>query len=458
MRRQLIIAERAGVGEVSLERPSEDEVARQTAKTKEALAVLISGASAAQKPSLIKKQRNDEPTFVKYTPADQFGQEASGRQRIIRIQNQKQDPMEPPKFKHKKIPRGPPTPPRPIMHSPPRKLTAEDQAAWRIPPAVSSWKNPKGYTRGIDKLLVARPNIEDVQISDKFSQFSEALFTADRVAREEVKQRVAMQQKLAEKEKQKREENLRMLAQQARMDRGSASRRRSSAHSRSSRSRSGSFSDSSQDSELRERERARRERHQENQKQMRQSRMGTERRMQMLAREQNRDISEKIALGLAKPTQTSESMYDSRLFNQTSGFDTGFNEDQPYDKPLFAAQDTINSIYRPTQNQDDEVEEDGGATMDKISKANRFEVLGKAAKGFKGADAAEPRSGPVVFERDRDTAKAAAPAKDDDPFGIDDMIRDATGGMGGNGKKRSRNDEEDRGSKRARVDEDEDDD
>lgn len=343
------------------------------------------------------------------------------------------------------------------MHSPPRKLTAEDQAAWSIPPAISSWKNPKGYTRGIDKLLVSRPNIEDVQISDKFSQLADSLSTADRVAREEVKQRAAMQQKLAEKEKQKREESLRMLAQQARADRNAGNRRRSSAAGRSSRSRSAS-SYSSEDSEVRERQQARRERQQENQKQLRQSRMGTERRMQMLAREQNRDISEKIALGLAKPTQSAESMYDSRLFNQTSGFDSGFNEDQPYDKPLFAAQDTINSIYRPTQNHDDEVEEDGGATIERITKANRFEVLGKAAKGFKGADVAEPRSGPVVFERDREAAKAVIAVKEDDQFGIDDMIRDVMGGAGGSGKKRSGDDEEDRRGKRARIEDDEDDD
>ena len=34
------------------------------------------------------------------------------------------DPMEPPKFKtNKKIPRGPPSPPAPVLHSPTRKVT-----------------------------------------------------------------------------------------------------------------------------------------------------------------------------------------------------------------------------------------------------------------------------------------------------------------------------------------------
>lgn len=41
-------------------------------------------------------------------------------------------------------------------------------------------------------------------------------------------------------------------------------------------------------------------------------------------REQGRDISEKIALGLAKPSMSKESMFDSRLFNQSEGISSGF--------------------------------------------------------------------------------------------------------------------------------------
>ena len=217
---------------------------------------------------------------------------------------------------------------------------------------------------------------------------------ADRHAREEVRQRAQMQQRLAEKEKAQKEEHLRALAQQAREERAAGPRRRrSSASSRDSRSRSRSrsYSDSGSDSEdsaVREREKARQEKRREEERKLRQSRMGAERRVQVMAREQNRDISEKIALGLAKPTQQAESMYDSRLFNQTSGFDSGINEDNPYDKPLFAAQDAISSIYRPRQNVEDDDEEAGDREMAKIQKASRFgEALGKGT--FKGTEDAE---------------------------------------------------------------------
>ena len=46
---------------------------------------------------------------------------SGAKQRIIRMVEAQVDPMEPPKFKtNKKIPRGPPSPPAPVMHSPSR--------------------------------------------------------------------------------------------------------------------------------------------------------------------------------------------------------------------------------------------------------------------------------------------------------------------------------------------------
>ncbi|KAL1959436.1 hypothetical protein VTO42DRAFT_2239 [Malbranchea cinnamomea] len=448
------LRQRVDMGEISLERPSQEQVKETMERTKAALEKLVSGAVAAQKPKNVRGGKRNEPTFVRYTPANQMGDNTRKNDRIVKIVERQVDPMEPPKFKHKKIPHGPPSPPPPVMHSPPRKLTAEDQEAWRIPPPVSNWKNPKGYTVPLDKRLAADGRgLQDVTINDKFAQFAEALFTADRHAREEVKQRALMQQKLAEKEKAQKEEHLRQLAQKAREARSAAASRRESR----ARSHSGSRSPSpyssrsatpSEDEEAaRERERIRRERRIEAERQLRQSRMGAERRLQMMAREQNRDISEKIALGLAKPTQSAETMWDSRLFNQTSGLQAGYNEDNPYDKPLFAAQDAINSIYRPRPQGDDEYDEEAaGAEVDRIKRSNRFEVLGRAKEGFKGAADAEARDGPVEFEKDTT-----------DPFGIDSMIAEVTGGQKRYGIQEAEESKE-RGSKRARVDDESDDD
>lgn len=457
------LRQQADSGELSLARPSEDEVAATKERTQQALAALVSGAVAAQKPKNVKGISRKDATYVRYTPAAQMGDNSKKQDRIMKIVERQQDPMEPPKFKHKKIPRGPPSPPPPVMHSPPRKLTAEDQEAWRIPPPISNWKNPKGFTVPLDKRLAADGRgLEDNTINDKFAQFAEALFTADKHAREEVKQRALMQQRLAEKEKQDKEDNLRLLAQKAREDRAKVLDRPSRDSRSRSRSRSvseyssGSRTPDSRDGadrERREREQARADRRRENQREMRKSNMGHERRLQMMAREQNRDISEKVALGLAKPTQSKESMYDSRLFNQSSGFAAGFNEDQAYDKPLFADREALNSIYRPSMDDDDG--DDGGATLDAIENTKRFESLGRAPKeGFKGASTAEKREGPVMFEKDDTGLHTVGKGKgkeEDDPFGIGKMIEEVRGE-----KRYGLDDGSSRKGKRARVDEDSD--
>lgn len=446
------LRQRADAGEISLARPTEDQVAATTEKTKAALAALVGSAVAAQKPKNLNTNAKREATYVRYTPANQMGDNSKKQDRIIKIVERQRDPMSPPKFKHKKIPRGPPSPPPPVLRSPPRKLTAEDQEAWKIPPPVSNWKNPKGFTVPLDKRLAADGRgLQDVTINDKFAQFSESLFMADRHAREEVRQRALMQQRLAEKEKAQKEDSLRMLAQKAREERAGASRRRNSRDSGDSRSRSRSYSYSesgseSDDSGVRERQKARAEKRREEERKLKQSRMGAERRIQVMAREQNRDISEKIALGLAKPTAQAESMYDSRLFNQSSGFDSGFNEDNPYDKPLFAAQDAINSIYRPGQNMEDfEDEAAGDREMAKIQKTSRFgEALGRGT--FKGTADAEAREGPVQFERD---------GAGHDPFQMDKFMAEvdqSSSSKRGYGLQ----DSDAREPKRARVEEDED--
>jgi SNW domain-containing protein 1 len=128
--------------------------------------------------------------------------------------------MEPPKFKHKKIPGGPPSPPAPVLHSPPRKLTPQEQRDWVIPPCVSNWKNAKGYTIPLEKRLASDGRgLQETQINHSFAKFAEALYTAEMKAREGVELRAQVQKKLAQREKEKHENNLRLLAQKAREER-----------------------------------------------------------------------------------------------------------------------------------------------------------------------------------------------------------------------------------------------
>ena len=100
-------------------------------------------------------------------------------------------------------------------------------------------------------------------------------------------------------------------------------------------------------------------------------------------------------------------MYDQRLFNQTSGLDAGFGEEDDYtlyDKPLFADR-TQASIYKNVK----EIaldEDQGGETTDVKKVLNQ-----KPSRGFEGTDYTKgARTKPVEFEKKR-------LAGDDNEFG-----------------------------------------
>ena len=141
--------------EAELEKPDLDVQAKLAERTRMALGQLVESSISTAQPNMIKKT-SKEPTYIRYTPSQQNGEHNSGsQQRIIRLQEMPVDPFEPPAFKHKKLPGGPPSPPVPVMHSPPRKITVQDQQNWKIPPCISNWKNIKGYTIPLDKRLAA---------------------------------------------------------------------------------------------------------------------------------------------------------------------------------------------------------------------------------------------------------------------------------------------------------------
>ncbi|KAL0946543.1 hypothetical protein HGRIS_012749 [Hohenbuehelia grisea] len=420
----------------TMERPTEDEVQATAEKTRAALEKLVNGKIKAAQPKNVPDGQG-KASFIRYTPGQQNGAVAL-KQRIIKMSEVVEDPLEPPRFKHKKIPRGPPSPPPPVLRSPPRKATPAEQKEWMIPPCISNWKNNKGFTIPLDKRLAADGRgLQDVHINDNFAKFSEALFVADRHAREEVRQRSLMQQKLAQKEKESKEENLRMLAQRAREERGGIAPPKPTAESRAAMSSkladygsdsdgsdSGAESeDSAEDEEARKiRDQMRQEKRRDREREMRMNNMGAEQRAKMLARQQNRDISEKVALGLAKPTMSKESMLDSRLFNQES-LSGSFADEESYnlyDKPLFHGSSAAAAIYKARGNiQEGDEDSFGGGTEDGIGKAldnDRF-GLGRAKVGFEGASEQEVREGPVQFEKDAG-----------DVFGLDQFLDEAKSG------------------------------
>jgi SNW domain-containing protein 1 len=153
-------------------------------------------------------------------------------------------------------------------------------------------------------------------------------------------------------------------------------------------------------------------------------------------REETRDVSEKIALGLLKGTGklTGEALFDSRLFNQSSGMDAGFGEEDEYNtysRPLFDRGEA-GSIYRPKANEED-IYGDADAQIAKLSDTSRF----RPDKGFQGAEGGAkhaPRDAPVQFEKAESHDPYARPSQQKSSRRDDSRDRD----RGGNERDRER--------------------
>lgn len=284
---------------------------------------------------------NQIPKYIRYVPAQDGAQP-----KIIRMVEVQKDPMEPSRFKiNQKVPVAPPSPPVPVMHSPPRKITAEEQKQWKIPPCVSSWKNPKGYVVPLDKRCAfnGKTANEPEPVNHKFAQLSETLFIANRQHREALEERMRSEKLMAQKEKEKNQEALRLLAQQARHERAAV--KRGIGYGR------GGHSDNDDDDgdleEEREREREREQRHRDRLRNINvKSSSGGKR--TRFDRERERDISEQIALGVARPTNADD---DQRLHDLAdTSLGDGFGDDEDYavyDRP-WKSEASFSKNYRPS--------------------------------------------------------------------------------------------------------------
>lgn len=409
-------------------KPEEEEVQKTAKETAEALAKVVERKRAAVDPQSLPAQPG-AAQYIKYIPSSSVPGAVGTR--IIKMQEMPVDPLEPPQHKHVRVPRATGSPPPPVMHSPPRALTAKDQQDWKIPPCVSNWKNAKGYTIPLDKRLAADGRgLQEVQINNNFAKFSEALYIAENKARSAVEARGKMQRELMAREKERKEMELRELALKARLDRvggatvpsydAQVSPPQSASEEdelpakhriRQGLSREDEETKAERD-ERRRREEIRDERRRERERERRlESKDAHGYKRSKITRDRERDVSERIALGMAK-VSGGEAMYDQRLFNQDVGMATGLVQEDAYnlyDKPLFADR---GELFKATGRQDDETYAAGGKDED------RARI--KPDKGFAGAEHWKAGGGALVFERD--TAEEA------DPFGLGAFLSDVKGG------------------------------
>lgn len=298
--------------------------------------------------------QKQKQNYIRYVPA-----QVGAQPKVIRMVEAQKDPMEPAKFKlNQKIPAPPPSPPAPVMHSPPRKVTAEENNKWKIPPCVSSWKNPRGYTVPLDKRCAFNGrNSEPDTINPKFAQLSETLYISTRQHREALEERMKAEKLMAQKEKEKNEEKLRLLAQQAREERAAV--QRGIGHRTEE-----SGDDDADLEDVRERQRIREERHRERVRNVNVKANNPDKRTKS-DRQRERDISEQIALGMAKPNTVDNDVHDQRLYNQSQGIGSGFGDEDDYavyDKS-WKSQASFSTNYRYSEDLLKESKEQGSATQ-----------------------------------------------------------------------------------------------
>eukprot|EP01129_Flabellula_baltica_P010705 TRINITY_DN4549_c0_g1_i1.p1 TRINITY_DN4549_c0_g1~~TRINITY_DN4549_c0_g1_i1.p1 ORF type:complete len:635 (-),score=203.74 TRINITY_DN4549_c0_g1_i1:36-1940(-) len=355
-------------------------------------------------------QEGDKSTYIKYTPANTNPDHNSGASsRIIRMVEVPVDPMEPPKFKHKKLPPGPGSPPVPILHSPTKQLTKEERDAWKIPPCISNWKNNKGYIIPLDKRLAADGRgLQEHVISDSFAPLSEALYLAEMAARKEVNQRAILRKKIALAEQKAKEEELRIKAEQARQRRAEIQAKALDKETPEERK------------ERIEREKIRETRRLEREREARMANAGRNTKRTRASRDHGRDISEKIALG-QQVGKSNEALFDQRLFNQHEGLASGFGDDDDYDvydKRLFGSERET-ALYKAPNEDEDMYTKSNNA--EKIANTKKF-VPDKDFEGVDRTERIERRSEPVQYERDTATAE-----HDDDIYGFNEFFSEAKG-------------------------------
>jgi SNW domain-containing protein 1 len=409
-----------------LRRPDADEINALTERTRLALEKIThSKVSVALPVQRVEKQ--DAPQYIRYTPSQQnvaFNSGAS--ERIIRMVDAQKDPMEPPRFQiNQKIPRGPPSPPAPVLHSPTRKVSFKEQQEWRIPPCISNWKNDKGYSIPLDKRLATDGRgLQQVHINENFANLAETLYIAERKSREAVEMRSGLEKKLAQKEKEEKEDRMRRLALKARNDRQGITIM--------------GQEDEEMKEDVKERYELRRERQDERRQKWAQTRNAEDKRGKN-KEASDRDISEKIALNLPDTRGAKGgagvTAFDHRLFDGTKGLDSGsgLNDENyaVYDNPWRKSESNGQSIYRPRKDLDSEI---CGVDLNKLISKNRFmpnRGFFGTEGGAGGSSGGHRRDGPVQFEPSRLNAVVAAGSDGDkeDPFGLGQFLDEAKRGQ-----------------------------
>ena len=317
------------------------------------------------------------------------------------------DPLSNIKYRHHKIPLSNTNEKNfvPVLQSPSKPLSLEEQKKWKIPPCVNMSNNPKGLVIPLDiRLANDGRNLREYKANKNFAKFADILALTEKNVRKEIEDRNKIAQSIQIAAAMKKEQELKEAAKQARMERKSFNKNNNSSSIIYTLDNSDIINKNREDNYILNNKRKRsisseeeeeKERKERNElREIRKKEIEYERRQELIKKYENegRDINDKILLGQNNMINNNN-VIDSRLYELEGGIENPFdyNEDvQVYDKPLFNDQNKLSNIYKNFNSS-------GGENTKKLM----GKILSQKGKLFNtDLDAINSRKeGPVQFEK-----------------------------------------------------------
>ena len=320
------------------------------------------------------------------------------------------DPLSNIKYRHHKIPLSNTNEKNfvPVLQTPSKPLSLEEQKKWKIPPCVNMSNNPKGLVIPLDiRLANDGRNLREYKANKNFAKFADILALTEKNVRKEIDERNKIAQSIQIAAAMKKELELKEAAKQARMERKSFNKNNNASsvvysldnsdflNNNKNREESHILNNKRKRSMNSEEEKESIERKERNElREIRKKEIEYERRQELIKKyeKEGRDINDKVLLGQNNMINNNN-VIDSRLYEIEGGIENPFdyNEDvQVYDKPLFNDKNKLSNIYKNFNST-------GGENTKKLM----GKILSQKGKLFNtDLDAINSRKeGPVQFEK-----------------------------------------------------------
>lgn len=377
-------------------------------------------ASLLQKINPIKKKivptTQIESVYVTYKPKQENDAENKNT-KIIAISENQVDPFMQSKFKHRKMKKENDDIPVPVLSSPKKKLTTDDHKKWVIPPCLSNWKNSKGYTLPLHMRLTADlRGSKNIELSEKFAQFNDVFNLTEKQIRQDLQERNKLRDAIKIADQLKKENELIELSKELNHQKNryninseTSSVNYSNLDNQSERNLSiksdcdskylqnkrfsGFDSSVAGDSSYKYSELSNKKFDKLSESNVNNDINSLDLRL-LETRNKIREINEKKLINQqksryeenkdVKPNLTNEDLMDSRLYNKTSGLESGLGNDEDYnlyDKPLFNKKPNIYNIKPSLKKEgiDDNKLKDSERILEKIK------MRGELFKGVENA-------------------------------------------------------------------------